>query len=46
MAKLTESDVRNIKRLLRRGVTQTSLALMYGVSKTTVCYISKGKTCS
>jgi uncharacterized membrane protein len=44
-AKLTETDVQAIKNEYAQGeVTQGDLAMRYGVSKTTVGYILRGKT--
>lgn len=41
---LLPKDVRNIRRALRRGATQKSLAAKYGVSRTTIGAISQGRT--
>lgn len=41
-AKLTPEDVREIRRLLADGWTQTRLALRFGVSTTTVAGIASG----
>ena len=46
MAKLTESDVRTIRALLRRGVMQKSIAVMFGVTDPTISNIKSGKTWS
>ena len=43
-AKLTESQVREIKRLIQSGVPQRVIGNMYGVSKTSIGYIHRGKS--
>ena len=42
-ARLTESDVREIRALLAGGVKQTVVAARYGVNKSTVHLIKQGK---
>jgi hypothetical protein len=45
-ARLTESDVREIRRLLSKGLTQSAIASRYGVSQTQISCIKLGKTWS
>ena len=42
-AKLTESDVREIKRLWKSGLLQKEIAVMYGMSKQHISTILNGK---
>lgn len=42
-AKLNEDDVRDIRNSAQRGVPQTELALLYGISKASVCNIVNRK---
>lgn len=44
MSRLTEGQVRVIKRRLKHGAKQNCLAKSYGVSKQTINYIASGKT--
>ena len=44
--KLTSNDVREVKRLLAEGHTQTSIADKFGLNQTTVSCINTGKTWS
>lgn len=41
--KLTPNDVIRIRRLVANGVRMRKIAIHYGVSKPTICEISKGK---
>lgn len=43
-AKLNEAQVRNIKKLLRQGVTYRELAVTFGVSLGTIAGIAKRQT--
>jgi len=43
-AKLTEEDVREIRRRLRAGATQTELALEYGVALSNIGHIVHGRS--
>ncbi|MBK7822847.1 MAG: HNH endonuclease [Tessaracoccus sp.] len=43
-AKLTEDDLRGIRGRLALGESQVSVALVYGVSKTTINDIARGRT--
>lgn len=45
-AKLTEQDVRRIKRLLAEGLSQIQIAPMFGVRKTTIGNIKTGRSWS
>jgi DNA-binding transcriptional regulator YiaG len=42
-AKLTEDNVRSIRRLLAEGVSQRELAREYGVSQTAIRYVKQGR---
>ena len=42
--KLTRQDIANIKRDIAQGVSQTSIAQRYGINRSTVCDIYKGRT--
>jgi len=43
--KLTETKVRNIKKLLLEGeMTKTAIGEMYGVTRSQICKINKGMT--
>jgi len=44
MAKLTERDVQEIKKLLDMGFTTTRVAQMFNVSRKTVANIKDGKS--
>ena len=39
MAKLTEDDVRDIRRLAKEGMTNTELANRFGIAEVTACHI-------
>jgi hypothetical protein len=43
LAKLTEDDVREIRRLLGQGLTQTKISSLFGVSRVTISKIKLGK---
>lgn len=43
-AKLTDNDVREIRELKGSGIPAVAIAEAYGVTDTTVLYISRGKT--
>lgn len=43
-AKLTDGDVREIRRLVAQGVTQREIGRRYGVSRSTIGLIVRGKT--
>jgi hypothetical protein len=44
-AKITEDQVREIRRLIKEGtLTQSAIAERFGVDRTTICNIKKGKT--
>lgn len=43
MAKLTEDDVREIKRLLHHHITQDKIAHQFGITRTTVSHIKNGR---
>ncbi|MFV8266483.1 hypothetical protein ACNQR9_26045 [Mycolicibacterium peregrinum] len=43
-SKLTEGDVRDMRRLYCSGATQVSLAELFGVSQSNVSDIVRGKT--
>lgn len=42
-AKLTDKNVRDIRRMLSEGKTQTSIAKMFGMSQSTISLIALGK---
>jgi hypothetical protein len=42
-AKLTESDVREIRKLVKAGETRTGVAAIYGMHQTTIGKICAGK---
>lgn len=43
-AKLTEDDIREIRRLKRAGATQRQLGVLYGINQATICRIAKKET--
>lgn len=43
-ARLTESDIPEIRALLSQGIAQHRIAKIYGVSQPTICQISMGNT--
>jgi DNA-binding transcriptional regulator YiaG len=44
MARLTESDIREIRRLLTRGLSQNTIATRFGVSQTNISHIKLGRS--
>lgn len=46
VAKLTDANVREVKRRLRTGEAASSIASSYGVTKWAICNIRQGKTWS
>jgi Trp operon repressor len=43
-SKLTESDIEEIRRLIKEGIVQRGIAEKYNVDPATICYINRGKT--